>query len=249
MAGRSSLTVQFVGAGDAFGSGGRFQACISLRTPATHALLDCGATSLVAMKRLGLDPGAVDAVVLTHLHGDHFGGLPFLVLDGQFSRRERPLTIAGPLGTQERVLQAMEVFFPGSSTVPRRFEMTFVGLPDRQETRVGELAVTPFAVPHPSGAPAYALRVELANKTVAYSGDGGWSEVLVEAAREADLFICEAYSFEKPIKFHLSHAELLARRDDVRCRRLILTHPGPDMLAHVAEAQATVAHDGLAIEL
>ena len=247
MEGRAGLTIRFVGAGDAFGSGGRFQACISLRTPTTHALLDCGATSLVAMKRLGIDPASVDVVVLTHLHGDHFGGLPFLILDGQFARRERPLTVAGPPGTRERVLQAMEVSFPGSSTVSRRFEISFVELPEHVATPVGELAVTTFGVPHPSGAPAYALRVAIAGKIVAYSGDGGWSAALIDAARGADLFICEAYSFEKPIKFHLSHAELLAHRERLDCREIVLTHPGPDMLARIDDALAPVAEDGLVL--
>ncbi len=62
-----------------------------MRTPETHVLLDCGASSLVALKRLGLAPASIDVVVISHLHGDHFGGIPFLVLDQQFARRERPV--------------------------------------------------------------------------------------------------------------------------------------------------------------
>jgi ribonuclease BN (tRNA processing enzyme) len=82
------LTVTFAGSGDAFGSGGRYQACIHVRSPGCEpVLLDCGATSLSALKRLGLDPGEVGAVFVSHLHGDHFAGLPFLILDGQFSHR------------------------------------------------------------------------------------------------------------------------------------------------------------------
>ena len=87
----SSVTVQFAGSGVHFGSGGRFQACISVRSTNTHVLLDCGASSLVALKRLGLEPGSIDGVIVSHLHGDHFGGIPFLVLDQQFAQRERPL--------------------------------------------------------------------------------------------------------------------------------------------------------------
>ena len=88
------LTVTFAGSGDAFGSGGRYQACIHIQRPDGFpaVLLDCGATSLSALKHLRLDPGAVEAVFVSHLHGDHFGGLPFLILDGQFSRRTAPLT-------------------------------------------------------------------------------------------------------------------------------------------------------------
>jgi len=73
------------------------------------------------MKRLGVDPSAVSTVVLTHLHGDHFAGVPLLILDGQFSRRTQPLLIAGPPSTRERVEAAMEVLFPGSTNIQRRF--------------------------------------------------------------------------------------------------------------------------------
>ena len=94
------VTVTFAGSGDAFGSGGRYQACIHLRAAGlAPVLLDCGATSLSALKACGLDPGEIGTVFVSHLHGDHFGGLPFLILDGQFSGRTSPLTVAGPPGT------------------------------------------------------------------------------------------------------------------------------------------------------
>src|SRR5439155_21752622 len=140
-----------------------------------HLRLGCGATSLVALKRQGIEPNAVDAILLSHLHGDHFGGLPFLVLDAQFRRRERPLVVVGPPGTQERVLRAMEVFFPGSSGVERRFALRFLELAERAETAVGAATVTAYAVAHPSGAPAYALRLALDDRVIAYSGDTAWS--------------------------------------------------------------------------
>jgi ribonuclease BN (tRNA processing enzyme) len=91
--GHTAVTVTFAGSGDAFGSGGRYQACIHLqgRGGPGPVLLDCGATSLSALKHLGLDPGEIAAVFVSHLHGDHFGGLPFLILDGQFSHRTKSL--------------------------------------------------------------------------------------------------------------------------------------------------------------
>src|ERR1700727_678830 len=117
-----ALTVTFAGSGDAFGSRGVYQACIPLRPAGgSPVLLDCGATSLSALKRLGLDPGEVATVFVSHLHGDHFGGLPFLILDGQFSHRSRPLAVVGPPGTARRLADTMECLFPGSSAVPRRF--------------------------------------------------------------------------------------------------------------------------------
>ena len=191
------VTVQFVGSGDAFGTDGRFQACISLRWPQAHVQLDCGASSLIALKRLGLNPRSVDAVIVSHLHGDHFGGLAFLVLDQQFVRRERPLTIAGPIGLRERLLQAMDVLFTGSSSVERRFELNVLELAERMPTRVGPAEVTSLEVVHPSGAAAYGMRIRCDDKVVAYSGDTEWTDSLLELAAGADVFICEAYTFKR----------------------------------------------------
>jgi ribonuclease BN (tRNA processing enzyme) len=191
----------------------------------------------------------VAAVVLSHLHGDHFGGVPFLILDGQSSRRTRPLVVAGPPGVRDRVERAMEVFFPGSTRVERRFAVDFVELPARLTALVAGARVTPYAVDHPSGAPAYALRVELGGRTVTYSGDTQWSESLVEAAADADCFVCEAYTFERPVRFHLDHADVRAQAARLRARRIVLTHMGPSMLAHAAEAAFQCAHDGLRLTL
>jgi ribonuclease BN (tRNA processing enzyme) len=245
----TAVTVQIVGSGDAFGNDGRFQACVSVRSPAGHALLDCGATSLVALKRLGIDPGSIDLVLVTHLHGDHFGGLPFLILDGQFSRRTRPLLVAGPPGLGQRLTDAMEVFYPGSSKVERRFIVEVVELEERIQTDVGPFHVTAFAVDHASGAPAYALRLAVGRVTIACSGDTAWTDALLDAATGTDLFLCEAYTYERAVRFHLSYAELRQHRDRLGCRRLLLTHAGPHLLARRADLADELAEDGLIVML
>jgi len=243
------VQLHFLGSGDAFGSGGRLQTCLCLSGANGTVLIDCGASSLIAMRRAGIDPSEVGWVLLTHLHGDHFGGLPFLILDGQFSRRERPLVIAGPPGVRERVEAAMEVFFPGSTGVTRRFATEFVELPERLPTPVGPATVTPFEVRHVSGAPSYALRVEYGGKVVAYSGDTEWTEALIDAARGADLFVCEAYFFDKRIKYHLDYRTLRAHRSQLDCRRLILTHMNREMLDRLDEAEDECAEDGQVVVL
>ena len=238
------MKVRFLGSGDAFGSGGRFQTCIHVETGASQLLLDCGASSLIAMRRFGVEPQAIDTVILSHLHGDHFGGVPFLVLDGQFKRRTRPLLVAGPPGVEKRVREAMEVFFPGSTRIERKFETRFVELADRVAVEVGPVHVTGYEVSHASGAPPFALRITGEGKVVTYSGDTEWTESLVDAARGADLFIAEALSYDKRIRYHLDLATLLEHRSRLDCRRLILTHMGENVLARLDGLAVEAAEDG-----
>src|SRR5918993_3713465 len=193
---RTGLTMRFtaVGCGDAFGSGARANTCFLVETAATTIALDFGATSLVALRRLGLDPNSIDAVVLSHLHGDHFGGLPFLFLDAQFdSHRDKPLTVIGPVGTAERVKAAQEVFFPRSSSNKWKFELNIFDLPCRTNHRFADLRIWSAEVVHPSGAPSTVVRLEDGKRRLVFSGDTSWTETLVEIAQGADLFITECY--------------------------------------------------------
>jgi ribonuclease BN (tRNA processing enzyme) len=108
--------------------------------------------------------------------------------------------------------------------------------------------VTPHLVSHACGAPPLALRFEVDDRIVAYSGDTEWTEALIDAARGADLFVCEGYSFDRRIKFHMDLASLEQRLDAIRPKRLVLTHMGPDMLAHVGNVHHEMAEDGKEIE-
>jgi ribonuclease BN (tRNA processing enzyme) len=109
--------------------------------------------------------------------------------------------------------------------------------------------VTPFGVAHASGAPSYALRVEFGGKVITYSGDTEWTDSLLEATQGADLFICEAYFFDKQIKYHLDYHMLRRQRARLTCQRLILTHMSQDMLGHLDEVEFECADDGKIVDL
>src|SRR5215470_13494651 len=142
------MQLQFVGCGDAFGSGGRYNTCFHVTGAAVNFLIDCGATSLPALKRLGIAREPIDIILITHFHGDHFAGLPFLLLDAQFTRRTRPLTIAGPEGIGMRLTHAMEALFENSSKTAQKFELNVVTLKPEQPHDFGTLKVTPYPVVH-----------------------------------------------------------------------------------------------------
>jgi ribonuclease BN (tRNA processing enzyme) len=244
------VSIRVLGSGDAFGSGGRLQTCFLLRAGEERALVDCGATALVAMHRFGIAPDSIDAVFLSHLHGDHFGGLPFLLLEAQFiSRRKRPLTVIGPPGTRERVCAAQEALFPDSSRTKWRFPLEFVELGPLQSQSCGGFMVTAHPVEHPSGAPAYALRLACGGRVIAYSGDTAWTDQLLEVARGSDLLIIECYAFERKAGHHLDFETLSARRQELGAHRVLLTHMSAEMLRHTPGDGWETAEDGLLLEL
>jgi ribonuclease BN (tRNA processing enzyme) len=239
-----------LGCGDAFGSGGRFQTCFMVASEDGCCLIDCGATAMVAMRRFGVAPGSIDTVFISHLHGDHFAGLPFLLLQQHFiDRRDRPLTIAGPPGTRLRLLAALDVMFPGSSGMDWRFALRFIELTAGSTAELGPFAMTPFAAVHPSGAPAFAFRLAVAGRILAYSGDTAWTDTLIEAGRGADLFISECYSFDGKPKFHLNYRTLRSRIRKLGPEKVLLTHMSEEMLAKLDEITIDAAEDGQLIEL
>jgi ribonuclease BN (tRNA processing enzyme) len=244
------MQLQFVGCGDALGSGGRYNTCFHLTGERVNFLIDCGASSLPALKRLAIARDGIDLILITHFHGDHFGGLPFLVLDAQFTRRTRPLVIAGPEGIETRLTQLMEALFENSSKTKQCFDLSVVTLKPRETRTFGEVKVTPYPVVHgDSGGPFLAYRVEAEGRVIAYSADTEWTETLIPAARDADVFVAEAYYYDKIVKNHLSLKTLEAHLAEIKPKRLILTHMSDDMLGRLDALGHTAASDGMIVEL
>ncbi|MFO7693241.1 MAG: MBL fold metallo-hydrolase [Vicinamibacterales bacterium] len=246
----SGVQLRFLGTGDAFGSGGRLHTSAHIRSAGGNLLVDCGPSTLAAMRRAALDPNAVDAIVLTHLHGDHFGGVPFLLMEAHYaSGRARPLLIAGPAGVEAAVARAHEALFPGSGKLTPRFQVTYREWSDREAASAGPATVTPFPVRHSAVTPCYGLRIEVDGCVVAFSGDTEWTETLIALSAGADLFVCECFGFETAPPHHLDYRTLEAHRPALTCRRLLLTHMGPEMLARAAALGLDAADDGLAVTI
>ncbi|MFQ3458738.1 MBL fold metallo-hydrolase [Bradyrhizobium sp. UFLA01-814] len=244
------MQLRFVGCGDAFGSGGRFNTCFHVSGARSNFLIDCGASSLPAMKRLEIERDAIDLILITHFHGDHFAGLPFFLLDAQFSRRTRPLVIAGPQGIETKLPAVMEVMFEHSSKTKQRFDLSVVTLAPRETRSFGEVTVTPYPVVHgESGGPFLAYRVGAEGRIISYSADTEWTDALIPAAQDADLFIAEAYMYDKMVKNHLSLKTLEAHLPAINAKRVVLTHMSDDMLGRIDDLPYTAASDGMVVVL
>ena len=245
------LTV--VGCGDAFGSGGRLQTTYLVDARDTRFLIDCGATAMIGLNRLGINPNTIDTIFITHLHGDHFAGLVWGLLNAQhITKRKTPLTVVGPAALPERFRITAEALFPGCTTVERVYELKFLALENETPCKVGGVTVTPFEVEHPSGAPSYALRFDVDGKVLAFTGDSQWTENIVAAGKNADFYIMECYQFSGAPRYHMSWETISAKLDHINPRRVMLTHMADGMLARrheVKDPRVILADDGLVVEI
>lgn len=242
------IRVRFLGTANAFSAGGRSNACIQVSARGLSILLDCGGSAMPMLKRYS-DLAAVDAVVVSHLHGDHFGGLPYLLMDQHFGKRTRPVVIAGPRELEARLRQT------GLGLYQDFFATTQLSFPVEHrrfgsgDISIGAVSITPVPVTHVAESDPHGVRLQIGGALIAYSGDATWSAALPELARGADLFICEATNFSTDDPAHLCYRTLMAHRRELDCKRIILTHFGDETLAHLDEVELERAEDGLEIEV
>jgi len=243
-----SLKITFLGSGDAFGSGGRLQPCVHFSGSRGSFLIDCGASALISLKRLSLHPDDIRAVFISHLHGDHFSGIPFILRETQIlSRRTAPLTIVGPPGLEDSVRIVMGTMFPGSWDLGFSFMLEFIEVEPLRPYEVEGVTALFFPAVHSPSANPHSIRLECRRKVIAYSGDTEWNPCLAEASRGADLLICECFEYGRPVKRHLDYQTLLDKRHLLDARRILLTHMNDSMLARAGSLEFECAEDGMSL--
>lgn len=202
-------------------------------------LLDLGNGALGALHEYA-DPLSIDAVCLSHLHVDHCVDMTSYYVMRKYhpSGTQPRIPVWGPKGTDKRLARAYDL--PKKPGMTGEFD--FRRYDGRFE--VGPFTVTPVPVDHP--VEAYGLRVDVDGASMAYTGDTGPTDALLELARDVDLFLAEA-SFrecdDNPPNLHLTGADAGRASTEANAKRLVVTHVPPwhDAGAILAEAERTYA--------
>ncbi len=245
-----AVRLTFLGCGDAFGSGGRLNTCFHVRAPSARFLIDCGATSLSALHRHGISSDDIDAILITHFHGDHYGGLPFLFLEAaKVRKRTHPLTLLTPQGGAERTRDLMEQLYPGTSGVMDELDLRFETYSAHETVDLGALSVTAYPVVHAPASLPHGFRIAVDGRVIGFSGDTEWTDELCAIADGAQLMICECNRFDTHASGHLSYRILEQHVHELNAARIILNHMGEDVLNHRAEIELTCAEDGMEVNV
>jgi ribonuclease BN (tRNA processing enzyme) len=217
----------------------------------TRFLLDLGNGAFGALLR-HLDPWALDAAVLSHLHADHCADMANLVVHRRYHPAPPagvpPLPVYAPDGAADRLAAAYAASAEERASTDLSDVLAF--LPVADGGAVGAVGLRSTPVEHPVA--AYALRVEHGGASLVYSGDTGPSAGLVELARGADLLLCEAswphvvpgQWDEPPPGLHLSGRQAGEHAKAAGVGRLLLTHVPAWQDAAVVLAEAREAFDG-----
>lgn len=227
---KKEVTLEILGCGDAFASGGKYNTCFYVHTASFQLLIDCGATSLLALKKNNISTKEIDTIAISHFHGDHFGGLPFFLLDAGTHGRTKPLTIISPPGCEEKLRQGIDLFYPGSSDILKKFPIEFISYHAHEQLVSGPISLIAYPVVHSEKTLPHGLRITIEDKIIGFSGDTSWTDELIKIAQEADLFICECNFYDLEMKGHLNYQTLMANKQKFSCKKLWLTHFGEEML-------------------
>jgi ribonuclease BN (tRNA processing enzyme) len=234
------LTV--VGCSGSFPGPGGPTSCYLVEADGKAYVLDLGNGSLGGLAR-HTDIYEVEAVLVTHLHPDHFLDLCGYYVARAYhpTRTVARLPVHGPPGIGARLAQA----YGGNRPRPLEQTFDFREWADGRPQDLGGLRVTAVRVAH--SVEAYAIRIEHGGRSVVYSGDTGPCDALVEVARDADLLLCEASHLaaeNRPPNLHLTGREAAEHATKAGVRSLVLTHVPPWHDPGAILAEARPAFDG-----
>lgn len=250
--------IQFLGTGTAFNHGGRGAQSVLILPGASSAfLVDAGPTLMPVLMREGNGCPEIDRMFVTHLHGDHFAGWPFLLLHLVFlDERTRPFDVYGPVGTRE-TLEELAALCYREIQAKRRFELRYHELAVRAQTNLDGGAGLRFDVlpmkHHPSSI-GYRFRLDRdpSGRSVAVTGDTEWCGALEALSLDCDVLIVECTTLAPGLGGHLSLEEIRGRIDRLRARQVVLVHLTDEVAAGLALDPipgVTPAHDGMVLPL
>lgn len=221
------LRLTFIGTGNAFAPGGL---CWNGFVANERVLFEAPPSALMALQKLAIDPNTLETVLLSHHHGDHFMGLPFLVLYWKYRGRTAPVTIVGPPETEAIARQMTERVYPSLFDVP--FDIQWVEAAAGKAITLPGMRIEPVEVKHDVKLNLnLGYLCEMGGKRLGYTGDSAVCDGVFDLARASDVLVSECASRDEVNEIHMNLVHDMPKlRAAMRAdANLVLTHLEPDV--------------------
>lgn len=221
------MELTFIGSGNAFTSGGRYWSSFLVDR---KYQFDAPPTLLPHLKQLGIPLAELEVIFLTHFHGDHFMGLPFLLLEYVYlTPRTRDLHIVGPPGVQEWIEDFSNRCYP-EITRDAGYRRIYIEAKPGTDQRAGPISFRAVPMNHVKGSlQAFGYRAQINGKTIAYTGDTMFCDEIVELAQGCQVLVvdCTYTEGSGPEHMGLDDVKVIRQRisPDIT---MILTHLNGD---------------------
>lgn len=238
------LTV--IGSGDAFSTGGRFQSCFLVEEGEKNFIVDCGANAYVNLVRTFGDLDRLQRIFITHFHGDHYGGIPFILINRRFFGRGSNLEIWAPTGAKKRIRDLGEALYPGLGDELVDQDGLFIREYESEiEFESGGIRVWPVPVVHAPDSIPHGLRISIGEKTMGFSGDTEWNSNILQIAEGTELMMLECNNFSSIRPGHVTYSQIEEQGAEIRTKNLVLNHFGDEMLSNSEKVKGNMAEDGM----
>jgi len=193
------MEILFLGVGEACDEGHPNTSLHVTTGKGTCFLLDCGFTTPHLYFALHPQADELDAVWISHFHGDHFFGIPLLFVRLWEMGREKPLIIAGQDGVKEKVLSAMELAYPGFMD-KLQYRLLFEETDPKQDVKIADTYWRTAENIHSQ--PSFSVRIDDGKHRLFYSGDGRPTAESQALAKGCDLLVHESFWLDKEVRNH-----------------------------------------------
>lgn len=217
-----------IGCGDAFATNNKFQSCHLLDTDTHLIMIDCGVTVMNSLKKYKVSFDDVDMILISHFHADHFGGIPFLLLQAHYvDRREKPLTIIGPEGLEKKCRDLMAIMYPGSpEKIFDLLDIEFVELAGVKIYSDQDLRIQFYPVQHSELTNPHGIRIHFQDVIVGYTGDTEWCKNVEVIAKGTNLFVADCSFYDLKVDGHMNQKDLEKNVSKLKSEQILLTHFG-----------------------
>ncbi len=217
----------FLGTSSAFGSDGRNLSSHLLINDGSFLLLDAGPAVITLLKKQGVKPQNISEIYVSHLHGDHFLGLVFFVLEFMdLEPPKAPVSLFLPKDGEKHLEKLLSLTFPSILSKPWQ---AYFEISEETEGEMGKYYFNTFPADHQEN--ARLLYLESEDYSLGYTGDTGpETPYLQDVLFSSDYLITECTTFEKVIPHHLTYKYLERQKKLIKSKQVFLVHTHEDMV-------------------